>query len=280
MKLKYKLLVSDLDGTLLTDDMRISPENAEAIRSLSALGIEFSVSSGRTLHEIPSCVLENPYIRYIAYSNGTAVYDKHLCRDIFANRIKTNVINEVYDVLSDYDTVRSLHVSGRAYVAESSVTDGSCEKYQINDYYKRILRQGVKIESDEALARSSDGVEAVVIFFTNDDEIEPCRKRLEKIDGITVTSSIAHNLELCSSRAGKGEALRMLRDHLGLKRDELIAVGDNMNDTSMFSASGLSFCAGNGSEEAKALATKVICRSDEHTAKCVYELLTAEPTPF
>ena len=37
MKLKYKLLVSDLDGTLLTDDMRISPENAEAIRSLTAL---------------------------------------------------------------------------------------------------------------------------------------------------------------------------------------------------------------------------------------------------
>jgi hydroxymethylpyrimidine pyrophosphatase-like HAD family hydrolase len=116
-------------------------------------------------------------------------------------------------------------------------------------------------------------VEAVVIFFRDDKEIEPCRRRLEKISGITVTSSIAHNLELCSDKAGKGEALKLLSLHLGLKKYEIIAVGDNMNDTSMFAIAGLSFCAGNGSEEAKALATNTICRADEHTAKYVLELL-------
>ena len=274
--MKYKLLVSDLDGTLLTEDMKISPENAEAIKKITELGIEFSVSSGRTLHEIPLTVRENPYIRYIAYSNGTALYDKQAGRDVAANRISIEAINEVYDVLSDYDTARSVHVNGRAYVTDATVTDESCRDYQINDYYKEILRQGERIESDEALARSSEGVEAVVIFFRDDGEIEPCRKRLEEISGITVTSSIAHNLELCSDKAGKGEALKMLRDHLGLKGEELIAVGDNMNDVSMFSVAGLSFCAGNGSEGAKALATRVICRSDEHTAKCVYELLTGD----
>ncbi len=271
--MKYKLLVSDLDGTLLTEDMKISPENAEAIKNISEMGIEFTVSSGRTLYEIPLCIRENPYIRYIAYSNGTAVYDKVLGRDIAAHRIERTVINNVYDVLRDYDTARSIHVMGRAYVADETVSDENCLEYQINDYYKEILRQGERIASDEALARSSDGVEAVVIFFRDDNEIEPCRKRLEQISGITVTSSIAHNLELCSDKAGKGEALKLLSMHLGLSRDELIAVGDNMNDTSMFRAAGLSFCAGNGSDEAKALATKAICRADEHTAKCVCELL-------
>ena len=65
--MKYKLLVSDLDGTLLTEDMKISPENAEAIKKITELGIEFSVSSGRTLHEIPLTVRENPYIRVTRY---------------------------------------------------------------------------------------------------------------------------------------------------------------------------------------------------------------------
>lgn len=268
--MKYELIVSDLDGTLLTEDMTVSRENEEAIKKISEMGILFTASSGRTLYEIPECVRKNPNIRYIAYSNGTAIFDKAEGRDIAENRITRAATNAAYDVLRDYDVLCSVHADGHAYVNTSSINDESCKVYQINEYYKSILLGAKRTESVEALARSSDGTEAVVIFFSRDEEIEPCRERLEGIDGLFVTSSIAHNIEICSRNAGKGEAFEILRKHLGIDREKTIAVGDNMNDTSMFDVAGLSLCAGNGSDEAKARADRVICRSDEHTASYIY----------
>ena len=81
-----------------------------------------------------------------------------------------------------------------------------------------------------------------------------------------VTSSIGHNLELCSDKAGKGRALAELASILGVSRENIIAVGDNMNDTSMFSVAGLSLCAGSGNEDAKKLASHVICTNNESIA--------------
>ena len=272
--MKYELIITDLDGTLLTSEMTVSPENEAAIKKITAMGIEFAVSSGRAMNEIPECIMNNPDIRYITHSNGTAIFDKLLCRDIASNRLSLEEARAAYDVISDYDTVRSIHTNGCAYFNDREITDELCKTYQINDYYRAIFENRDALKSDEACAREIEGTEAVVMFFKNDEDIEPCRKRLEAIGGITVTSSVAHNLELCSSRAGKGHAFEMLREYLGVAKESSIAVGDNMNDTSMFSAAGLSLCVASGNEEAKALADKVICRSDEHIAKYIYEMLT------
>ena len=72
----YKLIVSDLDGTLLNEEMETGERNDAAIRAFFERGILFVPSSGRTYYEIPESVRENPYVRYVIYSNGTAVYDK------------------------------------------------------------------------------------------------------------------------------------------------------------------------------------------------------------
>ena len=71
---EYKLIASDLDGTLLKNDMTVSPENEAALAEFNKLGIDFVATSGRTFYEIPECVRENPSIRYVTYSNGTAVF--------------------------------------------------------------------------------------------------------------------------------------------------------------------------------------------------------------
>ena len=129
--MKYKLIVSDLDGTLIASDLKISKENFKAISDIQKLGIEFTVSSGRTFYEIPKELREYHAIRYIAYSNGTAVYDKVLGRDIIENRISRECVNEVFDIISDYDTRHSVHVSGEAYFTQGTFDDASCKKYQI-----------------------------------------------------------------------------------------------------------------------------------------------------
>ena len=266
----YKLIVSDLDGTLLDDAMNLSEKNSNAISELHKLGISFVASSGRTLYEIPESIRENPNIRYVIYSNGTAIYDKEKERDIVSNRISKAVANEAFYIISDYDVIYSLLANGRSNMDKKvSSKRIDLSYYQINDYYKTLLLRSELICGIEELGRNTDGLEAVVLFFHSDEELEECKSRLNKLSGITVTSSILHNLELCSSRAGKGRALSQLADLLSIARESIIAIGDNMNDTSMFSEAGLSLCVENGSEDAKSLADKVICSNLEGVADYV-----------
>ena len=262
----YKLIVSDLDGTLLNDKMQLTEENQAAIKKFKEMGIEFVASSGRTLHEIPISIRENPDIRYITYSNGTAIYDKQSGKDIVSNRISQKTANEVFDIIDEYDVFFSLHANGYSNIDKSRTSDGDFAYYQINDYYKTLLMRSVMLEKPEKMARETDGLEAVVLFFHSDKELLECQNRLKKIKGITVTSSIGHNIELCSDRAGKGKALCELAKILNIPKEKIIAAGDNMNDTSMFSAAGLSLCTGNGNENAKKLATRVICTNNESVA--------------
>ena len=206
---------------------------------------------------------ENPNLRYITYSNGTAVYDKELGRDIISNRISKESVNAAFDVIRDYEVMLSVHSDGHAYFESEKNSDEAFTYYQINDYYKKLLVKDIMVSGLESFCRNSSGIEAVVMFFHSDAELEACRSRLLEIDGLTVTSSIGHNIEICSDKAGKGEALAALADMLGISGEDIISVGDNMNDTSMFSASGLALCVGNGSEEAKELADEVICTNEE-----------------
>ena len=271
----YKLIASDLDGTLLHSDMTIGDKNNAAIHEISKRGIIFAITSGRTFHEIPLEIRENSDIRYITYSNGTAVYDKEKKCDIVSRRISRKTVFGVLDIISKYDCLMSVHVDGTAYFDKSKTSNETFKKYQINDYYVKILLQCDMCECPEELLKTANGVEAIVFFFADDEKMEECRTELANIGEITVTSSVAHNIEICSANAGKGAALADLAKILGIAREEIIAVGDNMNDTSMYSVCGLSLCTENGNEEAKELADRVICKSDEDVADYILNEILA-----
>lgn len=276
----YKLIVSDLDGTLLRRDMTLSKENLEALEKFNELGITFVASSGRTLMEIPECVRENPNIRYITYSNGSAVYDKEKECDIISHRISKETTNRAIDILSDYDVLWGAHIDGRDYYDKDKLSDEIFEYYQVNDYYGRLLREGAHTDDIEALTRETNKNETFIVFFHNDEEIEKATERLRELGTLTVTTSVAHELEICSAEAGKGTTLEELSNMLGISGDEIIALGDSANDTSMFPYAALAICASNGSEEAKELADEVGCSCEEHLADYVLKKhINTEPKP-
>lgn len=265
----YKLIVSDLDGTLLKNDMTVSRENEAAIQRLSEDGIVFSVSSGRTFSEIPQCVRDNPHIRYIAYSNGTAIYDKELHRNVVANGISPKSAENALKILAEYETVTAVHCDGCAYFNGAYANDGTLEYYNINDYFKSIMLAMTMTDDVTLKVKNAEVVEALVIFFHSDGELEECKTRLDELEGIKVTSSTAHNLELCSDKAGKGAALGELSSLLGIDGDGIIAIGDNENDVSMFEMARLGLAVGNASELTRELADEIICTNEEHIIEYV-----------
>ena len=265
---KYKLVVSDLDGTLLDENMQTGEKNDAAIRALAEKGISFIPSSGRTLHEIPKSLLENPDIRYVIYSNGTVVYDLKEKKIIISNEISAEASKKVLDICRKYEVYVCPHYDGNAY-SQNLFGKVGMEYYGINEYYKGILNALQSYDDISVIEKREGTFESFVLFFHDDAELDKCKAELSKLDGILVTSSVAHNLEVVSASSGKGAALREFSRMLGIKKEEIITIGDNANDISMFEVAGLSLCASGGTDLAKSSADMVICSCKDGVADFV-----------
>ena len=118
---------------------------------------------------------------------------------------------------------------------------------------------------------SSNDIEMICIFFESDEALLECKRIFLESDKLCVAQSDKNNLEIYSSTAGKGNTLTALATALGVKRSELIAVGDSNNDITLLKAAGLGLAMNNASDELKAIADKVICNNSEHCAKYILE---------
>ncbi|MBQ8388434.1 MAG: Cof-type HAD-IIB family hydrolase [Clostridia bacterium] len=269
--MKYKLLFSDLDGTLLNSRIEVSEENRLAIRKMTEMGVIFVPSSGRTLYEMPQCVRENPDIRYISYSDGAVVLDR-LTGERLCACLDRTLSHLVLDMLAEYDTLLTVRNGGRSYVDESKNSLADHEHYRLNDLYSNFIYATNNPVGDyDRFVHSLDEIEMICVFFSNEDELEECRRRINAHPELTCTPSAPHNLEIFHSRAGKGNALLRLADHLGIPREQTIAVGDSSNDLSMIEAAGLGLAMGNAWPDLLALADAQICHHDDHGMKYILD---------
>ena len=111
----YKIIASDLDGTLLDSTGHISNENFEAIKQLNKSSVYFVPASGRTLAEMPKELVENENIRYIIYSNGAVVYDKITGKKI-TFCMPDSIKNELVDLIFNCDSHLTIRFDGMGYV--------------------------------------------------------------------------------------------------------------------------------------------------------------------
>ena len=119
----YKFRASDLDGTLLNTRGETSRENLEAIKTLHDMGVSFVPTTGRAYNEIPSYLKENPYIRYIIYSSGVAIYDKAEGKKMCSFGMTHDLTNRLFSILEKYDTHVTVRYEGISYIDEAQTDD-------------------------------------------------------------------------------------------------------------------------------------------------------------
>ena len=262
--MKYKLIATDLDGTLINDDMVVSALDEKAIAEFTKLGGIYVPTSGRALYEFPECIFTNPYVRYLSYSNGSAVFDKIENRDIIKNKIPKETAKLVFDIIFKDDALIVLHSSMKPWISQKVLDENLFEYYEINEYFTTLFSTYTSIEDFEAFCYEEEEIESVTIFYKNHDDEKRTVEALSKISGISITSSSIGNIEISSDKAGKGNALRELLEILKVEKDAVIAVGDHLNDASLLSAAGTGLAVANATDELKKVASDVICRYDEN----------------
>ena len=227
-----RLIVSDIDRTLLPESGIVSLATVEAVRACRAQGTEFVVASGRwfpAAREISAGQLgiEDGYMIIcnggaVVRSDGTALMERGL---------EPDQARAVYDVLTSEPVMLTSYVRGAIYrlhmkhlsvfhLPERSSYFGGCA-YNVVD--------------EDAAAFEGRGLDHPYKMEAHSDDyalLARLRAQLEGM-GLQVNSSFPFNLEIMAPGTGKGAAVRWLTAHLGLRREQVMGFGDYTNDLPM-----------------------------------------------
>lgn len=263
------LYISDLDGTLLSPDSRLSLPTVTLLNHAISEGVLFSVATARTPATV-STLLKDVNLRIpLVVMTGAALWDKESGRYSDVQYFDPHQVGKIIDAY------RSPHSGGGFLYTLSSRSEGKdlMEIYHIGPL-NEVEREFVEERADNPFKKfhvPSDGISTLpehianaVLFFGMRKEETACaiRENLNKIPDINPmfyhdwhADEIAE-VEAFPQGATKAKAIARLKRKVGAER--VVVFGDNMNDLSMMAAADWSVAVANAVPEVKYAADEVI----------------------
>ena len=262
--MKPKLILTDLDGTLLRDDKSLSPANRAALVRAAAQGAEVVVATGRFFGGIPRELLELPFLRYFILMNGAKVYDRREDRVLYRSEIPLAQAERVMDLLEPLDCTVDCYQNDVGWM-ERRYFDHL--DYYVTDPVSRAMVRSHRRPVDDLRAQVRAGgntVQKMQAYFPH-LELRPRVMALlrREVPGVVQSVSLPTNLELNAAGATKGAALAALCRALGLDPLDTAAFGDGTNDVSMLAAAGVGVAMANGAPETRQAADLVTVSNQE-----------------
>ncbi|MGV8980165.1 Cof-type HAD-IIB family hydrolase [Clostridium sp.] len=269
--MSYKLVVTDMDGTFLNSKDEISEENIKIVKELNKRGILFSIATGRLDTMI------KPYLKQIGNNNPVISCNGALVRNVskgefyHAQIMETEGFTKVIDICKANNLIFSVYCE---YTVYSESTEGRIKYF--------IERNEILSEEDKVAIKIVNNIYTDIdekifkILVSNEDSgvLERVREQIDKISGIEAIKSSSSLLDVMATGVTKGNALKNLAEILKIKREEIIAIGDNHNDISMLKYAGYSIAVGNAEQAVKDIADLVTVSNDEDgVAKALREVL-------
>jgi Cof subfamily protein (haloacid dehalogenase superfamily) len=246
--MNVKLIISDLDGTLVGNELALSPRLCRAVRRAQDRGIWMTLATGRGY---PSAVrfarelgTDMPLICYqgaqIRALDGALLYEATLPR---------HFLPEVSAFCAEWGCELAVYAGDEIYQ--------TTQLYDA-DYYERWFSLPRHWVDDLLVALPSDPVKFIAISSdeATADLVEREMKALAA-DRFQVTRSHAWFVEGLGTGVSKGAAAARLAAQLGIARQDVMAIGDSGNDAALVEWAGLGIAVGNASDEVKAVARVV-----------------------
>jgi len=258
--LKYKMLVTDMDYTLLNKEKKISERNSEAFRKAIEKGVHMVVATGRIYTSARVYAKLLGVSTPIIASNGAiireAVFNKpeDTERTIFRDTLNKETLKEMIRLSHKYGLFSHFFTEDTIYAEK--LVNVSLRYTEWNKYLGQEDQVQVKIVDDieEALLKEKAGILKAVVVDSDDEKLQGLRNDICATGLVTVSQSMKGNLEVMNKGVTKGNAVRILAGMYGIGREEIIAVGDNENDISMIEYAGLGIAMGNAEEVLKSAA--------------------------
>lgn len=262
---KIRLVALDLDGTTLNSEGHIPLNVRDTLEEAIFRGINVIVATGRVFSAITEEVLSLKGLRYVLSSNGALVTDVIDNIMVYENFIDPDAVLDISKTLRQYDFMYEVFTGGKAYVDRIYFDNIIANKMKISERHTSyiIRTRNPVLDVLSFMVDNKDAIENININFTDMEDRIMMRNLLGKKTNITLTNSFDHNLEIGGLTTGKGDAVEKVAGILKIKKNEIMAVGDNPNDKSMLMASGLPVAVANAKDDVKAIAKYITSSNDE-----------------
>lgn len=267
----YKLIAIDLDGTLLNSYGEVSGKNREAIKYALDKNVKVILASGRDPQTMKKISLELGIDNFLIAGNGASVYDIKLGKNIFESFIEKEKALKIikickensifFNIYTDVGIItESLNYNVKVFNNENN--------YKPND--KRTNIEVVKSIYDYVENNEMDILKIIIcdeskIIFSNIIEKLKNIKDVEVLDIEHMSKKIIRTgteeykieyfyTEVTNKNANKWEAIEYLSKELNIEKEEIICIGDNMNDLKMVENAGVGIVMKNSALEKRNVA--------------------------
>ncbi len=250
--MNYRLLVVDIDGTLLGSEGGISDKDKKALAAARRAGVKVCLSTGRAAQGCHWIVDELSLDGYHIFFDGALVSGPN--KELYVEPLERGVVKEVVDFVRKNDIYLELYSAKDYFVERENWATEIHRSYfklepMVVDFTKlrggqRFIKGGLITRDDEEVAKAKS--------FRNhfDRSLRFSVARSPAYPGVEFINVVAPEVS-------KGKALTGLASHLGVSLSEVMAIGDGTNDISLLSIAGLAVAMGNAPDEVKAVAHRV-----------------------
>lgn len=248
--MNIRLIVSDVDGTILPRGGEISGRTKAAVASCQRAGVPFVIASGRWF--VSAKVIADALEQadgYMIIAGGGAVVDMRGTA-LQEWTLSREQARQIYEILRPQGVMINAFVRDAVYRVNTQALKRPVKGLggYLGGAYRLVNDDWAQFEQ-EGLANPYK-MEA---YSDDEKKLRALEKTLVQA-GFSVSSSFVTNLEIMAPGCGKGAAVRWLAGALGIDPGDCMAFGDNTNDLSMLSAVGWPVAVGNAVDELKAAA--------------------------
>lgn len=255
--MSYKMIVLDLDDTLLKNDGTISGKTKKTLKKVQEDGIKVVLASGSPTFAIEPAAnaLElEKYGGYIISYNGARIIECRDKKELYAANITREEVQKLYQMSQEKDAYIQTYIGDNIIASQPN---------KFTDIEKQITGMEIIVPNDFSSYVQQEVVKVIVL--QEPEKLKELEKKWKPLiqNKLYMTISKPFFLEFMNLEVDKGKSILRLGKMLGIDAEEIIAIGDSYNDITMIQAAGLGVAMGNAVEAVKEIANYVT-EDNEH----------------
>ncbi len=260
-KPRYKLLATDVDGTLVGESKDVSPENRAALQKAKAAGIQVALSTGRPPQSSIKLIENLSLDGYHIFFDGALVIHIRTGEVVYSQPISPALVEEMVLKAKELDVYIEINSADKCYAGDENwwteinrdFFDTPIEIGDLNGLWNQfpILKGQLVLANRTERIR----VNKLMNAFTG---------RLEFREVTTPAHPERSFINVLGAGVSKGVGLQKLAKHLNIPIEQVAAIGDWLNDIQLLTAAGLGIAMGNAHAEVKNVADEITLSVEQH----------------
>lgn len=286
----YKLVAIDLDGTMLNQYGVVTERTKKAIERVQKKGIEVIIASGRPMDSIKTIAKEIKSEKYFISGNGAIIYDIQNNEIIYENTLKKQKTLDIIKICEENSIYYNIYTE-KEIIAKSF-------QYNVLYYHKENLNKGEDNKTHiniidniyDYINNRDEKIVKITICDKNQIIFNSIIRKLKEIEEVEVleTSHMSRKMirqgtvdvpieyfytEVSNKDVDKWNAIEFLKEKMQIRTEEIVAIGDNLNDKKMIENAGLGIAMGESTPVIKQIANKITSSNSEDGVAQILETL-------